>query len=230
MSKGTLLIAGGAHNRVRALCTVAAEHGYTPIEITDMGDEHHVLAIAEQHKPVAAIYVPPLPDTTPEATPDTIWEQNFYSVMRFFNALERGGVRHLVFSSATDIYETSPQARPRVEDDALNPKTPHSMAALSCEIALQGLYNRQESSDAFIDEFSRRMMKVKFIYPEFRTSFFPCLKSVILRGHDAEDITQAYLLGLNYLSKGGKSDVFNVGNAANAIDMTKANKVLGWPV
>jgi UDP-glucose 4-epimerase len=227
MPKNTILIAGGTAIHARAFCTLAADNGYTPVEISNIGDEQHVLAISEEHKPIAVVYLGAAHN--PAAPPETIWEDNFYSVMRFFNALERGGVRHVVFSSTADVYGLSTKHRPHVEEDALNPTTPHSMAALSCEIALQGLYNRQESSDAFIDEFSRRMMKVKFTYPEFRTSFFPCLKSVILRTHGADDITQAYLLGLTYLSKGGKSDVFNVGTVADSIDATKAKTILGWP-
>ncbi len=237
----TILVAGGAGSIGRHFCGYAAEKGYTPItidhvthssttqrdplDVADIGNEEQVLALIAKYNPVAAICF-----TSMTPNPDMDWEHHFHKVMRFFNALEHGGLRHVVFSSPAAVYGNPVESRPLGEDDALAPVTPYGMAHLACEIALQGLSNRTQASDAFIDEFSKHALALKATYPEFRASFFPCLNSVIFRIFRVadEDVATAYILGLEYLLAGGKNDVFNLGTGKDAADANKAEKMLGW--
>ncbi|NDE90781.1 MAG: UDP-glucose 4-epimerase [Alphaproteobacteria bacterium] len=220
MSKN-ILVAGGAGYIGSHFCKLAAEKGYTPItidrltspspqveqfrrsavqwgplEIADIGDEDAVLSIAEKYKPVAAICFASLIEVG-ESTlqPDLYWDNNYYKVMRFFKTLERGKLRHLVFSSSAAVYGNPTTAQPLNEEDDLAPISPYGMTKLSCEIGLQGLYARQGSSDGFIDEMARRALKLDYTYPEFRMSFFPCLKSVIFRYFNAAGADKSATIG-----------------------------------
>ena len=210
MSK-TILVAGGAGYIGSHFCKLAASKGYTPVtvdrltspskrieafrrssvqwgplEVADIGDIETVLTIIQKHKPVAAVCFASLIDVAESVTnPELYWQNNFYAVMRFFKALEHGKLRHVVFSSSAAVYGNPLEAKPLAEEDALTPINPYGMTKLACEIALQGLSNRCEASDAFIDELSRRALKLDNTYPEFRISFFPCLKSVIFRYFNA---------------------------------------------
>jgi UDP-glucose 4-epimerase len=221
MSKGNILVAGGAGYIGSHFCRLAAERGFTPVvldrltsvspkveawrrqvakygplEIADMGDEESVVAIIKRHKPVAAICFAALIDMKESlADPELYWENNFYSALRFFRALELGGVRALVFSSTAAVYGNPDGGRALTEEDALAPITPYGTSKLGCEIALQGLIHHQEASDAFIEEFSRRCLKTRFVYPEFRNSFFPCLKSACLRYFNAAGADPEHGLG-----------------------------------
>jgi UDP-glucose 4-epimerase len=211
MSKGRILVAGGAGYIGSHFCKVAAARGYIPVvldrltapspkteawrrqaakfgplEVADMGDEESVGALIGRHKPIAAMCFAALIDMKESvAEPELYWDNNFYRTLNFFRALEIGGVRALVFSSTAAVYGNPDSARPLTEEDALAPITPYGMTKLGCEVALQGLIRHQEASDAFIDEFSRRCLHTRFTYPEFKNSFFPCLKSAVLRYFNA---------------------------------------------
>lgn len=210
MSK-TILVAGGAGYIGSHFCKLAAEKGYIPVtvdrlsspsarvesfrrqcvqwgplEIADIGDQDTIQSITEKYNPVAAICFASLIDVAQSvAQPELYWENNFYNLMRFFKSLERGKCRHVVFSSSAAVYGNPLTVTPLLEDDALAPINPYGMTKLACEIGLQGLSNRQEASDQFIDELGKRALKLDDAYPEFRISFFPCLKSVIFRYFNA---------------------------------------------
>lgn len=217
----TILVAGGAGYIGSHFCKLAAEKGYTPItidrltspsprveafrrasvqwgplEVADIGDTDTVLGIIKKYKPVAAICFASLIDVAESvANPEMYWENNFYKVMRFFKTLEHGNLRHVVFSSTAAVYGNPIEARPLTEDDMLAPINPYGMTKLACEITLQGLSNRLEASDAFIDELSKRALSLDYAYPEFRISLFPCLKSVIFRYFNAAGADKSAAIG-----------------------------------
>ncbi len=220
MSK-TILVAGGAGYIGSHFCKLAAEKGYTPVtidrltsssarveqfrrsavqwgplEVADIGDADTVLSIARKYKPVAAVCFASLIEVAQSvAHPDMYWDNNFYKVMKFFKALEHGKLRHVVFSSTAAVYGNPIESRPLTEDATLAPINPYGMTKLACEIALQGLSNRMEASDAFIEEFSKRALALDDTYPEFRISFFPCLSSVIFRYFNAAGADKSALIG-----------------------------------
>jgi UDP-glucose 4-epimerase len=216
-----ILVAGGAGYIGSHFCKLAAENGYTPItidrltspspqveafrrsavqwgplEIADIGDQDAVQSITEKYKPAAAICFASLIEVAESvANPDMYWENNYYKVMRFFKSLERGKLRHVVFSSTAAVYGNPTETRALVEDDALAPINPYGMTKLACEIGLHGLSARQEASDSFIDELGKRALKLDYTYPEFRIGFFPCLKSVIFRYFNAAGADDTSVIG-----------------------------------
>lgn len=211
MSKGCLLVAGGAGYIGSVFCAEAKKTGYTPIildrltseseritawrrqaarigplEIADYGDSEAVAAIIQKHKPIAAICFAGFIEVGASVKdPESFWDNNFFKALRFFHALERGGVRHVVFSSTAAVYGNSVTDRALIETDELAPINPYGMTKLACEVALQGLINHQDVSDSFIEEFVKRCQSITTTYPAFRVSFFPCLKSVCLRYFNA---------------------------------------------
>lgn len=211
MSKGNILVAGGAGYVGSHFCKAAAEHGYTPIvldrltssharveafrkkavqwgplEIADIGDGESVVAIARHYKPVAAVCFAALIEVAESIThPDRYWDNNFYRAARFFAALEKGGVEHLVFSSTAAIYGNPATPAPLAESAAPSPINPYGMTKLACEALLQGLWLRQDASDAFVEAYTQHVMRLDLTYPEFKSTQFPSLKNVIFRYFNA---------------------------------------------
>lgn len=211
MSKGNLLVAGGAGYIGSVFCAYAKKHGYTPIvldriessstrvtqwrkkvaaahvlEVADYGDTETVAAIIKKYKPHAAICFAGLIEVGESVkNPELFWDNNFTKALRFFGALEQGGVKHVVFSSTAAVYAAPQSEKALAEDAVLAPANPYGMTKLACEVALRGLGHYQDTSDAFIEEFVKRCQQTQFVYPAFRESFFPCLKSVALRYFNA---------------------------------------------
>jgi hypothetical protein len=223
-----ILIAGDAEDFAPVFSENAKAAGYTPLVLAqegiDYGDGEAVLDLLRRQPAVAAIYSARNPAGLEESV---VWESQFHKVLKFFKALEFGGVRNLVYISSASVYGN--MMGDVTESHALSPTTPCGMAKLACEVALQGLMSRVEASDAFIDSFSRQALQLSPVYPEFRHSFFPCLKSVVLRRFEnvgAAGMSTALLKSLEHLLKNGGNDVFNM--AAGAAESAKISEKLGW--
>jgi UDP-glucose 4-epimerase len=164
VSKRAILVAGGAGYIGSHFCHVAARRGFTPVvvdriepstervaayrrsigrhfplEVCDIADEARVARLIEQHAPVAAVCFAALIEVGESvANPPLFWDNNYARAMRFFRALTRGGIRHLVFSSTAAVYDSTTDARLLAEGDRLAPASPYGLTKLACELALQG--------------------------------------------------------------------------------------------
>lgn len=225
MSRSTgsknILVAGGAGYIGSHFCKLAAEHGYTPItidrltspsprveswrrsaaqwgplEVADIGQAQTIERIIQTYKPIAAVCFAALIEVAESvAHPDMYWDNNFYKAMHFFKMLERNNVRNVVFSSTAAVYGNPVKPDALVEDDALSPINPYGMTKLACEVALQGLSHREDMSDDFIDEMAIRCTQLERSYPEFGSSFFPGLRSVVFRYFNAAGADETAAIG-----------------------------------
>jgi UDP-glucose 4-epimerase len=159
-----IIVAGGAGYIGSHFCHVAAERGFTPIvvdsigpcservaayrlsaarrhrlEVCDIADEVRIGQLLAEHRPIAAVCFAALIDVAESvAHPGLYWDRNYLRTMRFFRALEAGGVRHLVFSSTAAVYASASGTAALAEDGPLDPASPYGVTKLACELMLQG--------------------------------------------------------------------------------------------
>ncbi len=162
MAKPAILVAGGAGYIGSHFCRAAQDAGFAPVvvdrlssasprvetfrrstakgltlEVADIGDTQAIEAIIAEHKPVAAVCFAALIEVAESiAQPEVYWENNFTKAARFFGALEKNGVKKLVFSSTAAVYGV--HDKPLKESDPLSPINPYGITKLGCEAMLQG--------------------------------------------------------------------------------------------
>lgn len=196
MSKGCILVAGGAGYIGQHFCMVAHEAGYKPIaldvkghatqyaplERADIGDSAAVRDVICRHNPIAAVSFATLPDgPAHNDNAEAYWQNNFIKTAGFFKTLDDAGVRNFVYASTAAVYGMPAHGNPVDEKEPLNPTSVSGMTQLACEVLLHGMGQRQDSSDIFTDAFIRHVMKVDMVYPEFKNPMFPNLNTIILR-------------------------------------------------
>jgi UDP-glucose 4-epimerase len=164
VATNAILVAGGAGYIGSHFCHVARQRGFSPIvvdrigpstepvaayrraigrqfplEICDIADEEQVDRLIARHTPVAAVCFAALIEVAESvAEPDRYWDNNYVRPMRFFRAMTRGGVRHLVFSSTAAVYDARAGFHALPETHQLAPASPYGLAKLACELMLQG--------------------------------------------------------------------------------------------
>jgi UDP-glucose 4-epimerase len=164
VATNAILVAGGAGYIGSHFCHVARQRGFSPVvidrigpstervaayrcsierqfplEVCDIADESRIDRLIAHHQPVAAVCFAALIEVAESvAEPDLYWDNNYVRPMRFFRALTRAGVRHLVFSSTAAVYDPRTGAQVLAESHQLAPASPYGLAKLACELALQG--------------------------------------------------------------------------------------------
>lgn len=216
-----ILVAGGAGYIGSHFCKLAAEKGFTPItidrlsspsprvesfrraavqwgplEVADIGDVPTIETIIQRYKPVAVACFAALIEVAESvANPDAYWDNNFYKAVNFFKTLDHHNIRNVVFSSSAAVYGNPIKTHALTEDDTLAPINPYGMTKLACEVALQGLLQREGVSDTFVNELARRCSTLERSFPEFGSSFFPGLRSVIFRYFNAAGADESAVIG-----------------------------------
>ena len=164
VATNAILVAGGAGYIGSHFCHVARQRGFSPVvidrigpstervaayrrsierqfplEVCDIADESRIDRLIAHHQPVAAVCFAALIEVAElVAEPDLYWDNNYVRPMRFFRALTRAGVRHLVFSSTAAVYDSRDGVHALAETHRLAPTSPYGLAKLACELALQG--------------------------------------------------------------------------------------------
>ncbi|MBL1209508.1 UDP-glucose 4-epimerase GalE, partial [Geminocystis sp. GBBB08] len=168
--------------------------------------------------------------------PAKYYRNNVVSTLNLLEAMETAGVKNIVFSSTCATYGV-PKEIPITESHPQNPINTYGYTKLVVEKMLadfQRAYNWEyvafryfnaagASVDGLIGEdhdpephliplvLYTALGKRDSIYilgDDYPTPDGTCIRDYI----HVEDLAQAHLLGVEYLLKGGKSEVFNLGN------------------
>ncbi len=169
-------------------------------------------------------------------TPDKYYRNNVVGTLTLLEAMQDAGIKQFVFSSTCATYG-NPQQIPITEDHPQNPINPYGATKLMVERILQdfdvayGLksvcfrYFNAAGADpegrlgedhnpethliplVLMAALGKRP-SVSIFGLDYPTPDGTCIRDYI----HVSDLATAHVLGLNYLLKGGDSDVFNLGN------------------
>jgi UDP-glucose-4-epimerase GalE len=166
--------------------------------------------------------------------PDKYFSNNVCGSMSLFEAMLQAGVNKLVFSSTAAAYGT-PQRVPITEDQPYAPINPYGESKVMVEKILQwldkyqnfrsiclryfnacgaepeaGLGERHDPETHLIPLILRAVQTgkpVTLFGDDYPTEDGTCIRDYI----HVSDLAEAHIFALEYLLKGGESDVFNVG-------------------
>jgi UDP-glucose 4-epimerase len=166
--------------------------------------------------------------------PETYFANNACASLSLLTAMQRAGVKHIVFSSTAAIYGT-PQTTPILETFPVQPVNPYGESKVMVETMLRWFDEIHHMTSV-----SLRYFNASGCDPAGRlgeehdpeTHLIPLLLRAVLTGNPVtvfgtdyptpdgtcirdyihvSDLAQAHLLALEYLIGGGKSESFNVG-------------------
>ncbi len=203
----------------------------------DLGDRTLLDKLFQEHKIQAVIHFAAYAYVGESVeNPAKYYRNNVTYTLNLLEAMEKAGVKKIVFSSTCATYGI-PEEVPIRETHPQNPINPYGYTKLVVEKMLadfQRAYNWEyvafryfnaagASSDGLIGEDHDpephliplvlyaalgKRDSVSILGDDYPTPDGTCIRDYI----HVEDLAQAHLLGLEYLLEGGKSEVFNLGN------------------
>ena len=170
------------------------------------------------------------------SNPAKYYRNNVVSTLNLLEAMEKAGVRKIVFSSTCATYGI-PQEIPLTETHPQNPISTYGYTKLVVENILKDFQRAYDwnyvafryfnaagaSADGLIGEDHDpephliplilyaalgKRDSISIYGQDYDTPDGTCIRDYI----HVEDLAEAHSLGLEYLNQGGKSDVFNLGN------------------
>ncbi|MCS7308211.1 MAG: UDP-glucose 4-epimerase GalE [Aquificaceae bacterium] len=177
------------------------------------------------------------------------YENNLMGTVNLLQAMERAGVKYLIFSSTAAVYGI-PQRMPVKEEDPTNPINPYGWSKLFAERAIRDYsystgikyvilrYFNVAGADpeGRIGQVSKepthlilRAVKVatgqipyiEVFGTDYNTPDGTCVRDYV----HVMDLCEAHLRALEYLMAGGESDVFNIGYGRGYTVLEVINKV-----
>ena len=156
MPKGNILVTGGAGYIGSHVCAALKVQGFTPVTLDnlghgyreavkfgplvegDIGDQALVAKICAQYKPLAALHFAALIEVAESVKQPALYmENNGEKARRLIEALRRGGVTRVVFSSTAAVYGLPGKEGPIAEDAPLKPINPYGESKLKAETYLR---------------------------------------------------------------------------------------------
>ncbi len=249
------MVAGGAGYIGSHACWKLHCAGFTPVVLDDLsaghqwavrwgdlvqgdiGDENLVLEICEKYKPVALMNFAALTDVALSMQqPEIFFDNNAARATRLFNAVYRGGIRHIVFSSTAAVYGVPDADGTVAELAALRPSNPYGQSKVLAEQALRALPYADLNSVTLRYFNAAGAAPLEIGIGEAHWPETNLLPRVILSGLGYEgalslfgddydtpdgtairdyihvcDLADAHVAALEYLLQGGKTDIFNLG-------------------
>jgi UDP-glucose 4-epimerase len=168
--------------------------------------------------------------------PIQYYENNTLGVLSLVKACQKSGVKKVVFSSTSAVYGDESDGNLLSEESPLKPVNPYGWSKLmsegvlrDCEIAYgirSAIFryfnvagasadgkNGQRTKNAYhlvhiaAQAASGKRDKMAIFGQDYPTPDGTCVRDYI----HVEDLADIHVLGLDYLNKGGKTDVFNCG-------------------
>ena len=185
--------------------------------------------------------------------PMKYYENNVSAALELFTAAARAGVSKFIFSSTAAVYGEPKEARPILETDPLCPLNPYGASKLMCERILQDISRATDGAFRYVilryfnaagarldarlgqalpepfhliniaSEAALGVRPKLVVYgTDYPTNDGTCERDYI----HVEDLSRAHVLALEYLDRGGKSEVFNVGygRAASVLEVIETFK------
>ncbi len=248
-----VLVTGGAGYVGSHACKALAGAGYLPVVFDNLTTGHRDLvrwgpleegelldaarldAVFAAHRPDAVLHFAALSvvgDSVRE--PERYRHNNVDGSLALIAAMERHGVRRLIFSSTAAVYGV-PQTIPITEDAALQPINPYGETKLAIEQALAasslawtalryfnaagadpegeiGEHHAVESHliPIVLDAALGRRPSISIFGTDYDTPDGTCVRDYI----HVTDLADAHLRALRRLEDGGTSGVFNLGTGA----------------
>ncbi|MFN3921969.1 MAG: UDP-glucose 4-epimerase GalE, partial [Caldimicrobium sp.] len=163
------------------------------------------------------------------------YENNFIGTVNLLQAMQRAGTKYLIFSSTAALYGI-PKRIPVKEEDPTEPINPYGWSKLFAERAIRDFAAVSGISYALLRYFNvagadpegkigqiskepthliLRAVKVatgQIPYLEVYGTDYPTYDGTCIRDFiHVTDLCEAHISALEYLQRGGKSDVFNIG-------------------
>ena len=171
------------------------------------------------------------------AQPLAYYRNNVANTIALLEAMQQAGVRHFIFSSTAAVYG-EPQKTPITEDHPCVPTNPYGASKLAVERILQDVshacgmtcsilrYFNAAGADAsgklgerhqpethliplVLQVATGERQAIKIFGEDYPTPDGSCLRDYI----HVSDLTQAHLLALKALLKGGGNSTYNLGNS-----------------
>ena len=152
MSKGHILVTGGAGYIGSHVCYALYQQGYTPVTLDNLtrgnreavrfgplvegecGDAALVRKLCAQYTPLAALHFAALIEVGESVKfPDLFMENNRDKAQILFQTLQTEHVTKVVFSSTAAVYGIPDQNAPLTEDAPLHPINPYGQSKLEAE-------------------------------------------------------------------------------------------------
>jgi len=191
------------------------------------------------------------------SVPLQYYSNNLYGTQILLEVMTEYDVKHIVFSSTAATYGEPAQV-PITEDLPTNPTSPYGETKLAMEKMMKWCSNAYELNYVSLRYFNVASAREDGTIGEDHspeTHLIPVVlevplgkrKSITIFGDDydtndgtcirdyihVQDLTEAHILALRYLQKGGESTVFNLGNnqgfSVKEI-ITAAREVTGHPI
>jgi UDP-glucose 4-epimerase len=169
--------------------------------------------------------------------PELYWQNNVGGSSNLLRAMRGANVKKMIFSSTSAVYDGFNTPLPITEEAIPHPLNPYGESKLMTEKMMRWIGKLEEefefvilryfnvcgsAADALIgDSYQpphllmqnavRGAMEIAPFYYTFQEVDTPD-GSPIRDYIDVEDLVDAHLAALDYLDKGGKSDIFNLGN------------------
>jgi UDP-glucose-4-epimerase GalE len=235
----------------------AAKFG--PFREGDVGNEAFIAAVCREFRPVALIHFAAFIEVGESVkNPNKYFDNNTVKASRLFDTVLAHGVKHTVFSSTAAVYGAVKNGAPIVEDEPQNPINPYGESKLRAEKYLRGLGAKGMTSvalryfnasgagpdDAGIGEahWPESHLTPNAILaatvPGRRLSIFgtdyPTPDGTAVRDYvHVMDLADAHIRALDYLRRGGASEICNLGTGkGNSVFevITAVERLAGKPV
>lgn len=213
----------------------AAVDDSVPFYDGDIGDQELVKQIVAEHAIDACVHFAAFAYVGESVEkPDIYYENNVQKGISLLTALKDAGVRHLVFSSTCATYG-EPVRMPIDESHPQSPLNPYGWSKFMMERILDGFdvaYDFRSVALRYFNASGAIETRGEDHSPE--THLIPIVLEVALGQRDSikifgddydtpdgtavrdyihvADLGQAHILALQYLRRGGESNVFNLGN------------------
>jgi len=205
----------------------------------DLNDKNAIKAVFESHKIQAVLHFAAYAYVGESVeNPAKYYRNNVANSLNLLESMLEAGVKHIVFSSTCAIYG-NPLELPINESHRKNPINPYGRSKLMIEQILEDFstayhvcyvalryFNASGASREFnigeshspethliplvIKAALRENRNLEIFGDDYPTRDGSCVRDYI----HIDDLAKAHILALEYLLKGGKSEVFNLGNGA----------------
>lgn len=228
---------------------------YGPFVKADIGDAGAVRAACEAYKPEALIHFAAFIEVGESVeNPEKYINNNFHKAKILFDTVRDCGIQNVVFSSTAAVYGTPITQGPIAEDHPLAPINPYGESKLLAEnylrdtgvnsVALryfnaagaaveEGIGESHNPETHLVPNVLLAGLKVKDEVCIFGDDY-PTRDGTAMRDYiHVLDLADAHLRALDYLVRGGATNVFNLGTGTGStvLEVVRAaEKALGQPI